>query len=226
VCTISGATVTFNQAGTCLIDANEAGNAQYQPAPQNQQTATVTATHGGGGLLAQQITFTSTPPANAAPTDTYQVTATGGGSGNPVIFTIDSTTASVCTISGATVTFNQAGTCLIDANEAGNAQYKSAPQQQQTATDQQISQTIIFTSVPPTRVFLDDTYMVTATGGGSGNPVTFTIDPASAAVCSISGATVTFNEGGATCTIDANQAGDARYQAALQAQQMVTVSPT
>jgi hypothetical protein len=226
VCTISGATVTFNQAGTCLIDANQAGNAQYQPAPQNQQTATVTATHGGGGLLAQQITFTSTPPANAAPTDTYQVTATGGGSGNPVIFTIDSTTASVCTISGATVTFNQAGTCLIDANEAGNAQYKSAPQQQQTATDQQISQTIIFTSVPPTRVFLDDTYMVTATGGGSGNPVTFTIDPASAAVCSISGATVTFNEGGATCTIDANQAGDARYQAALQAQQMVTVSPT
>jgi hypothetical protein len=26
VCSISGATVTFNQAGTCVIDANQAGN--------------------------------------------------------------------------------------------------------------------------------------------------------------------------------------------------------
>jgi hypothetical protein len=58
----------------------------------------------------------------------------GGGSGNPVIFTIDSTTASVCSIKGATVTFNQPGTCVIDANQAGNARYQAAPQVQQMIT--------------------------------------------------------------------------------------------
>jgi hypothetical protein len=52
--------------------------------------------------------------------------------------------------------------------------------------------------------------------------VTFSIDPASGSVCSISGSTVTFDNPG-TCVIDANQAGGARYQAAPQAQQTVTV---
>jgi hypothetical protein len=28
--------VTFNQPGSCVIDANHAGNAKYQPAPQTQ----------------------------------------------------------------------------------------------------------------------------------------------------------------------------------------------
>ena len=225
VCSISGATVTFNQPGTCTIDANQAGNAGYQAAAQAQQTATVAATHGG---LAQQITFTSTPPALAAPGDTYQVTATGGGSGNPVTFTIDSAGASVCSISGATVTFNQPGTCTIDANQAGNTSYQPAPQAQQTTTDRQIPQTITFTSTLPTSVLQNASYVVAATGGGSDNMVIFTIDPASDLasgwVCSISGTTVTFSQPG-TCTIDANQAGNASYQAAPRAQQSTTVEP-
>jgi hypothetical protein len=43
--------------------------------------------------------------------------ATGGGSGNPVTFSIDpSSTGSAYTISGSTVTFGQPGSCVIDAN--------------------------------------------------------------------------------------------------------------
>ena len=224
VCSISGATVTFTQPGTCIIDANQAGNASYQAASQTQQTATVTATH--VGPLAQQITFTSSPPASAAPGDTYQVTAAGGGSGDPVTFSIDPASASVCSISGATVTFTQPGTCIIDANQAGNPSYQAASQTQQTATVTAthvgpLAQQITFTSSPPASAAPGDTYQVTAAGGGSGDPVTFTIDPASASVCSISGATVTFTQPG-TCIIDANQAGNASYQPATQAQQTVT----
>jgi hypothetical protein len=90
----------------------------------------------GPVLHPQAITFTSSPPGSAAPGDTYQVTATGGGSGNPVTFTIDPATATACSIKGATVTFNNktGGTCLIDANQAGNARYQAAPQAQQTWT--------------------------------------------------------------------------------------------
>jgi predicted secreted protein len=124
-----GATVTFNAKGTCVIDANQAGNAKYLPAAQEQQTVVVIG-------LAQAITFTSQPSDDEEVGDTYAVTATGGDSGNPVTFSIDSSsTPGACASSGtngATVTFNAAGTCIIDANQAGDAQYLAAGQEQQT----------------------------------------------------------------------------------------------
>ena len=83
---------------------------------------------------AQAITFTSTPPASPVVGGTYTVSATGGGSGNPVAFTIDAASTSVCSISGPAVTFTAAGSCVIDANQAGNAAYQAAPQAQQTVT--------------------------------------------------------------------------------------------
>ena len=69
---------------------------------------------------------------------------------------------------------------------------------------------------------------LTATGGPSGNPVTFTVDPSSTAgACAVSGtdgATVTYT-GTGTCVIDANQAAGNGYAAAPQVQQSITVSP-
>jgi hypothetical protein len=185
-------------------------------------------TGGGGMLIAQTIAFTSTPPASPATGSTYGVTATGGASGNPVTFTIDSPSMSICSISGATVTFTQPGSCVIDANQTGNAKYQPAPQAQQTIPVSQAAkqaQSITFTATPsPSGYFAGDTYVVTATGGASGNPVTFTIDSPSMSICSISGATVTFTQPG-SCVIDANQAGNAKYQPAPQAQQAIPVNP-
>ncbi|MGP7997811.1 MAG: Ig-like domain-containing protein [Streptosporangiaceae bacterium] len=181
----------------------------------------------GSALASQSIVFTSAPPTGPAPGGTYVVTAKGGASGNQVFITIDSPATSVCSISGSTVTFNQPGTCTIDANQAGNAHYQPAPQAQQTVTvnsGTKISQSISFTSTPPAGgEFIGDTYMVSASGGASGNQVVIIIDSSSTSVCSISGSTVTFNQPG-TCTIDANQAGNATYQPAPQAQQTVTVN--
>jgi hypothetical protein len=217
-CTISGAIVTFGQPGRCVIDANQAGNAQYQAAPQAQQMIVVDA-------IPQSITFTSEPPVKPAVDSTYVVTATGGASGNPVTFGIDaSSTGSACTISDATVTFGQLGRCVIDANQAGNARYQRAPQAQQAITVSGIPQSITITSKPPGDVYQDVTYVVTARGGGSGNPVTFGIDASSTgSACTISDATVTFGQPG-RCVIDANQAGDARYQRAPQVQQVIVVT--
>ena len=66
-------------------------------------------------------------------------------------------------------------------------------------------------------------YTPTATGGASGNPVTFSIDPSATGICSISGATVSFVAVG-TCVVDANQAGNASHEAATQVQQSIAVS--
>ena len=79
----------------------------------------------------QTITFTSTAPAAATVGGpTYTVTATAS-SGLPVTFTIDASATSVCSISGSTVSFIGGGMCVIDANQAGNANWNPAPAAQQ-----------------------------------------------------------------------------------------------
>ena len=211
ICSISGSTVSFTAVGTCVIDANQAGNANYTAAPQVQQTF-------GVGQGSQTITFTSTAPSGATVGgSTYNVTATAT-SGLPVTLTIDSGAASVCSLSGSTVSFIGTGTCLIDANQAGNTNYTAAPQVQQSFGVGQGSQAIAFTSTPPAAKVGGSTYNVTANGGASGNPVVFTIDASASSICSIAGGTVSFTAVG-TCVIDANQAGNANYLPAPQAQQ-------
>jgi large repetitive protein len=216
VCSIAGPQVSFNAAGTCVIDANEAGDADYAAAPPAQQSISVS-------KGAQAITFTSNPPANASVGGGYTVAATGGPSGQPVVLSVDAASTSVCSIAGAHVSFNAAGTCGIDANQAGTADYTSAPQAQQSISVSKAAQAITFTSSPPANAIVGGTYAVTATGGPSGQPVVISIDPASASICSLAGATVSF-KGSGTCAIDANQAGNANYTAAAQAQQSITVS--
>jgi hypothetical protein len=216
VCSISGSTVSFIGVGTCVIDANQAGDANTNPAPQVQQSFAVAKGD-------QTINFTSTAPAGAkVGGPTYTVTATAT-SGLTVAFTIDAVASSVCSISGSTVSFTGAGTCVIDANQAGNANYNAAPQVQQSFTVAKGDQTINFTSTAPAGAkFGGPTYTVTATAT-SGLTVTFTIDASASSVCSISGSTVSFI-GAGTCVIDANQAGNANYNAAPQAQQSFPVA--
>jgi outer membrane protein OmpA-like peptidoglycan-associated protein len=217
VCSISGAVVSFIGVGTCTLDANQAGNSSYFPATQAQQSFSV-------GKIPQAITGFSTPPSSATIGGaTYSVSATGGGSGNAVTYTIDVSSSSVCTISAGVVSFIGVGTCTIDANQLGNATYAVATQAQQSFSVGKGSQTITGFSTPPTAATIGGaTYSVSATGGGSGNAVTYTIDASSSSVCTISAGVVSFI-GTGTCTIDANQAGNASWNAAAQAQQSFTV---
>jgi hypothetical protein len=126
----AGTTVSFTGTGTCIIDANQAGDTNYDPAAQQQQPFTIT-------KASQAVAFTSTPPSPAVFGGTYAPTATGGASGNPVLFSIDaSSDAGVCSLNaaGTTVSFTGAGTCVIDANQAGDADYDAAAQQEQSFT--------------------------------------------------------------------------------------------
>ena len=171
----------------------------------------------------QTISFTSTAPSNPVVGGTYTPTATAT-SGLTVTITIDATASSVCTISGGLVTFNATGDCVIDANQAGNGTYSAAPQVQQTVVVGKTSQTISFTSTPPSNPVVGGTYTPTATAT-SGLTVTITIDATASSVCTISGSLVTFNATG-DCVIDANQAGNGTYSAAPQVQQTVVVGTT
>ena len=170
------------------------------------------------GGTSQTITFTSLAPGDAAYDGTYNVSATGGGSGNPVTFS--STTSSVCTVSGSTVNFVGVGTCSLEADQTGNATYY-AGQTIQSFTVAQATQAITYTSAQPSNAVYDGpTYSVSATGGGSGNPVTFSSTTPS--VCFVTGSSVSF-VGVGSCTVAADQAGNADYQAAPELSQPLSV---
>ncbi len=220
VCTVSGSSVSLVGAGTCTIDANQPGDATHQAAPQVQQSFTVA---GAPAPSVQSINFTSTLPAGAkAGGSAYAVSATAS-SGLSVSFSADASSAGVCTVSGSSVSLLGAGTCTIDADQPGDASYLAAPQVQQSFTISLASQTISFASAPPAGAVAGGAgYTVTATAS-SGLAVGFALSAGSAGVCTISGATVSF-VGGGTCTINANQSGDATHQAAPQAQQSFTVA--
>jgi hypothetical protein len=84
--------------------------------------------------VGQVINFTSTPPTVAAvggPTYTVATTAT---SGLPVALTIDNATTSICSISEGVVSFTAVGSCVVDANQSGNADFAAAPIARQTVT--------------------------------------------------------------------------------------------
>jgi hypothetical protein len=88
------------------------------------------------GKSPQVVAFTSTPPTTPLAGGSYSATASGGPSGNPVVFSADATsTAGACTVSSAgLVSFTGAGTCVVDADQTGGAIYFAAPRASQVLT--------------------------------------------------------------------------------------------
>jgi len=158
---------------------------------------------------AQSISFTSTPPSPALIGGTYTVAATGGASGSAVSFS--SLTASVCTVNGTTASFIGVGTCRIAANQAGGNGYQAAPQAEQAFVVTGTVQVITFISNLPSPGVVGGTYTLSATGGGSGNPVIFS--SATSGTCAVAGNQVSALAAG-TCVVAANQAGSLGYFAA------------
>jgi hypothetical protein len=153
---------------------------------------------------------------------TYTPTATAS-SGLTVAITVDASASAVCSISAGVVSFQSVGTCVVDFDQAGNADYSAAPEVQQSFAVGQGAQTVSFTSTAPTGATIDGaTYTPTATAT-SGLTVAITVDASASAVCAISSGVVSFT-GVGTCVLDANQAGNTDYLAAPQVQQSFAVA--
>lgn len=69
-----------------------------------------------------------------APNETADLTATGGASGNPVTFSLDSSSTGQGSINGNVLTIDSTGTFVIDANQAGGGSFYPAQQVQQALT--------------------------------------------------------------------------------------------
>ena len=207
VCAVSGRTVTGVTAGICTVVADQSGNANYNAATQATQSITV----GSGSQAIGAISFSPTSLVVGG-TTTASATATSG-----LAVTYTSTTTGVCTASGSTVTGVAAGTCTIAANQSGNANYNAATQATQNITIGKGSQTVSFAAAPAIVVGGTGTVSATATSG-----LAVIYSSTTPSVCTVSGSTVTGIAAG-TCTITANQTGNANYNAAMQVTQSFSV---
>ncbi len=201
---------------------------------------TPTATTSPVGLT---IVWTGAPQTNAG---TYPVTATvndanyqGSASGTFVIGkaaasvtlgnltqTYDGTPKSVTvTISPSvsySVTYNGSATAPTSAGNYTVVATVTDPNYTGSATDMlvigQASQTITFGALAD-KHFGDSDFTVSATGGASGQPVTFTASGS----CTVTGDLVHIT-GVGSCTITAHQAGNANYQAAPDVPQSFSIT--
>ena len=209
--TVSGNQLTITGGGTIVVAADQAGNTNYSAAPEVTRSVVV-------NLTAQTITFTPPTSPVAYTTNPITLMATGGASGNPIVFSIVSGPG---TVSGNQLTLTGVGTVVIAANQAGNSNYAAASQATQSVVVNQATQTITFTPPQSPVTFSTTPILLNATGGPSGNPIVFTIVSGPG---TISGNSVT-ETGYGTIVIAANQAGNANTSAAPQVMQSIVVSP-
>jgi sugar lactone lactonase YvrE len=207
---ISGSTLTITGVGTVVVAANQAAGGNYSAAPQVTQSVVVNS-------ASQSIVFTplTSPVIFGVPPIT--LSATGGASGNPVTFSVVSGPGS---ISGSTLTITGVGTVVVAANQAAAGNYSAAPQVTQSVVVNSASQSIVFTPLTSPVVFGVPPMSLSATGGASGNPVTFSVVSGPG---SISGSTLTIT-GVGTVVVAANQAAGGNYSAAPQVTQSVVVT--
>jgi len=214
VCTItSGGALTTVAVGNCTINADQTGNGTYAPAPQVSQTFAIVAVVPGAPIIGTAtasggqatVSFTAPSFTGGAAISGYTVTSSPGG----ITATGTSSPIAVTGLTNGTAyTFTVTATNSAGTGAASAASNSVTPKASGTITN--------FIAAPSAPVYSPGgTFTVSATSDGSSSPVVFAIDPASAAVCTISGSTVTMLSAG-TCTVTANQAGDASHLAAPQ----------
>ncbi|HXU17948.1 MAG TPA: kelch repeat-containing protein [Terriglobales bacterium] len=228
---------TFNTAGIQSLTATDTGTSTITGTQSSivVNSATVATSlslavpnpasvpFGSTGPVAFTATLTRTTGGAAVTGATVNFTVDGSGVGSAItngsgVATFSTYNPSALSVAGHNVQASFAGATI------SSTAYAASTSSLQTLTVTQASQTIIFAALS-NKNYGDAPFTVSATGGASGNPVTFTASPAG--VCSsggTNGSTITIT-GAGNCTVTAHQAGNANYAAATDVPQSFTVNP-
>jgi hypothetical protein len=214
-CSLNGSTVTFNAVGTCVVKADQAGNANVSAATQQSYSFTI-------ARIPQTITFAAISD-DVVRTTTLSLGATSSSSLAVTYAVASGTTNSACTVtSTGVVTLSAVGVCSITVSQAGNSNYEAATDVTQTfnvAKGTQSALTITSASNPQ----YGQTVALTATGGNGSASYSFAVV---SGPCSIAGGTTSLilGDAGTTCVISVDRAGDANWNAATTATQTITTA--
>ncbi len=207
--TLSGNILTITGAGTVTVTANQAGNSNYIAAAAVLQTLVV-----NKATLTVTAASPTIPYGSALPTYTATITGYVNSDTSAVVSGAPSLTTTPATPSAA-------GTYPITATlgtlAAANYNFVFV---NGTLTITQAVQTISFTLASPFTYGVAP-ITLSATGGASGNPVTFSLISGPAI---LAGSTLTIT-GAGTVVITASQAGNTNYAAATPVTQTLIVNP-
>ena len=217
VCNVSGTTVTLVDRGLCSITASQAGDGNWAPASNVVQSFTVT-----------PATLVITPAAatglQVGVAYSQANTATGGVT--PYTYSLNagafvpgtSLNSSTGTVSGTPTVAGSFSYIIQVSDSQGPAVTATTPVT--TVTIAKGNQTISFTSTAPAGATVGGApYAVSASASSL---LGVSLSSGTTGVCTLTGNTVTFIATG-TCIINANQAGDANWNAAAQVQQSIAV---
>jgi hypothetical protein len=205
-CSNIGANFTMTSGtGTCTVTYDQAGGTNYNAAPQKTESVTAQKAN-------QTIDVTTDAPSTAAYNSSFDVAASAPSGA------VSYSSSGVCSNVAAHFTMTSGtGTCTVHFNRAGDTNYNAAPEVTESVTATKIAQSITF-AAPATQTYGNTDFDPGATAS-SGFAVTY----GASGACSIVGGIVHIT-GAGTCTVSANQAGDADYSAAPQVQRTFTVN--
>ena len=224
----SGGTQIIN--GSSMPNNREATVILYAQWTDSSPPTFTSASVGSGGTTITMV-YNETLSSTTAAASRFTITANG----NAI------SVSSVAASSGS-VTLNLSSTIFIsqtvllsyadptgsnDANaiqdSTGNDAASLTGQSVTNSSTQKQNQTITFNSIA-NKTYGDAAFTLSASDTTtSGLSISYTIDPATTAVCQISTRTVTILASG-TCTVNANQAGNSNFNAASQVQQSFTIA--
>jgi len=226
-CELAGNTVSFTGVGTCVVNASQEGDANWNAATDIQQSFSV-------GQATPTLTVSSN---NGEPVTgtTITLTATLSGSASPsgtITFKDGPTTLGTGTISGTTATFSTAALAIgphsITAEYVGDTNNAAATSASTTVT--------VVKAAPAVSVSADNdapihgttvTFTATLSGGLSpSGTVTFKDGSTTLGTGSVSGTTATFSTAALALgphSITADYAGDASNEAASSSAYSITV---
>ena len=209
-CSVSAGVLSVSSAGTCLVTATQAGDANYNSTSSPQTTVTF--------AQADQAALSVTSTSGTYGTGLTLTTSGGSGTG-AVSYSVVDGTASGCSVTAGVLSVSSAGTCLVTSTKAGDGNYNSASSPQTTITFAQADQKpLSITSTSGTY----GTGLTLTTGGGSGTgAVSYSVLAGTASGCSVSTGVLSVS-GAGTCLITATKAGDGNYNSASSPQTTVT----
>jgi len=208
--------VELTGTGSCVVTASKPGGDNYDDTTSSPVTITV------ASKSSQTVAFTSTIPASPISGGTYSAAASATSNLSATIGVQGGSTGCTATTgtSPVIVTFTGAGTCVLEAAQAGDGSFDAAsPVATQTirvyanASDAAAgpkNQSITFGAPSYERIGTPD-FRLTATAS-SGLAVTYA--SSTSAACTVTAGGIVHLVAPGPCTITARQAGDASYAAA------------